>query len=54
METIIVLLIVALAGVYTFKTFFKSTQSADRCGCGCESCPAEAACDIKESDGVDR
>ena len=45
MELLIVFLIVAVAGGYVFKTFYKSTKKSDGCDCGCTSCPSSNPCD---------
>lgn len=41
METVIVILIVAAAAIYLFKSFFKSTTNSGKCTCGggCANCP---------------
>lgn len=44
METLIVILIVAIALFYVIKTFFKKAKGADPCDCGCSSCSTSIEC----------
>ena len=43
MQTLIVILIVALAAYYLIRRFYKSIHpsSPPACGCGCEGCGAD-------------
>ncbi|WP_294559754.1 FeoB-associated Cys-rich membrane protein [uncultured Mailhella sp.] len=43
MQTLVVLVILALAGVYLFFRFRRSL-SGGGCGCGCSSCTKKGGC----------
>jgi hypothetical protein len=43
MQTLIVILIVAIAAVLLIRKFLKNFKQEDACGCGCTSCPADPA-----------
>jgi hypothetical protein len=46
MQTIIVVLIVAIAAAFLVRKFLKNVKQEDTCGCGCTSCPTDvAACE---------
>jgi hypothetical protein len=45
METIIVIIIVALAAAFLGRSYYKKYKSGRNQGsCGCTSCPADASC----------
>lgn len=44
METLIVLLIVALAAVYVGRIFYKGFKQKDGCACGCTCCSIADSC----------
>jgi hypothetical protein len=43
MQTLIVILIVAIAAAFLIRKFLKNFKPEDTCGCGCSSCPADPA-----------
>ena len=43
MDNLLVILIVALAGAYIVRRFYKSAKNTG--GCGCSSCDAHETCD---------
>ena len=45
MENLLVIIIVALAGAYIVRTFYRRWKGEEDCGCGCSSCDIEATCD---------
>lgn len=49
MENILVILIVALAAGLLGRGYYKKYKSGNQCGCGCTSCPIDAAsCEYPE------
>ena len=42
MNNLLVILIVALAGGYIVKRFYKTAKNQAACGCGCNTCETEA------------
>ena len=49
MENIFVIFIVALAAGLLGRGYYKKYKSGNQCGCGCNSCPVDAApCDCPE------
>ena len=42
MDNLLVILIVALAGGYIVKRFYKTAKNQAGCGCGCNTCETEA------------
>jgi hypothetical protein len=48
MQTLIVILIVAIAAAFLIRNFLKKFKHEDACGCGCSSCPTDpASCEEK-------
>jgi hypothetical protein len=43
MQTLIVILIVAIAAAFLIRKFLKNFKQQEACGCGCTSCPADPA-----------
>jgi hypothetical protein len=43
MQTLIVILIVAIAAAFLIRKFLKNFKQEDACGCGCASCPTDPA-----------
>jgi hypothetical protein len=43
MQTLIVILIVAIAAAFLIGNFLKKFRKKDPCGCGCSSCHADPA-----------
>jgi hypothetical protein len=43
MQTLIVILIVAIAAAFLIRNFLKKFKQEKACGCGCSSCPADPA-----------
>ncbi|MBW2435734.1 MAG: FeoB-associated Cys-rich membrane protein [Deltaproteobacteria bacterium] len=43
MQTIIVIIIVAIAAAFLIRKFLKNFKQEDPCSCGCSSCPADTA-----------
>lgn len=43
MQTVLVILVVAIAAAFLIRNFLKKFKQEDACSCGCSSCPAEAA-----------
>ncbi len=43
MQTLIVILIVAVAAAFLIRNFLKKFKQQDTCGCGSSTCPADAA-----------
>jgi hypothetical protein len=43
MQTLIVILIVAVAAAFLIRNFLKKIKKEDQCGCGCTSCSADPA-----------
>jgi hypothetical protein len=41
MQTLIVILIVAIAAAFLIRNFLKKFKQEDQCGCGCASCPTD-------------
>jgi len=39
MQSLIVVLIVAIAAAFLIRNFLKKFKRQDTCGCGCSSCP---------------
>jgi hypothetical protein len=44
METLIVILIVAVAAVYVGRIFYKGFKQKDGCACGCTCCSISDSC----------
>lgn len=44
MQNLIVALIILAAAVYVGLRFYRSTQSKNACGCGCDGCGASSQC----------
>ena len=44
METLIVILIVAVAAVYVGRIFYKGFKQKDGCACGCTCCNISDSC----------
>ncbi|MGD2098152.1 MAG: FeoB-associated Cys-rich membrane protein [Desulfobacterales bacterium] len=49
MQTIIVIIIVAIAAAFLIRKFFKKFKQQDACSCGCASCPADTAATCEEN-----
>jgi len=43
MQTLIVILIVAIAAAFLIRKFLKKFKQEEACGCGCSSCPTDPA-----------
>jgi len=43
MQTIVVLLIVAIAAAFLIRNFLKKFKQKDQDSCGCSSCPTDSA-----------
>ena len=43
MQTLIVILIVAIAAAFLIRRFLKKFKQEEACDCGCSSCPTDAA-----------
>ncbi|NOQ20782.1 MAG: FeoB-associated Cys-rich membrane protein [Desulfobacterales bacterium] len=43
MQTIVAILIVAIAAGFLIRNFLKKIKKEDQCGCGCTSCPTDPA-----------
>jgi hypothetical protein len=43
MQTIVAILIVAIATAFLIRNFLKKFKKEDQCGCGCTSCPKDPA-----------
>jgi hypothetical protein len=43
MQSVIVILIVAIAAAFLIRNFIKKFKQEDACSCGCSSCPADTA-----------
>jgi len=41
MQTLIVILIVAIAAAFLIRNFLKKFKHEEACGCGCSSCPTD-------------
>jgi hypothetical protein len=41
MQTIIVILIVAIAAAFLIRNFLKKFKQDDQCSCGCSACPTD-------------
>jgi len=41
MQTIIVILIVAIAAAFLIRNVLKKFRQQDQCGCGCAACPTD-------------
>jgi type II secretory pathway pseudopilin PulG len=41
MQTLIVILIVAIAAAFLIRKFLKNFKQEETCNCGCSSCPAD-------------
>jgi hypothetical protein len=54
METLIVIIIVALAAAYLIRTFIKGTAKSDGCACGgsCTNCPPSENCAEKKTEKI--
>jgi hypothetical protein len=51
MQTLIVILIVAVAAAFLTRSFLKKFKRQDSCGCGCSSCPVDpASCEENPQD----
>jgi hypothetical protein len=49
MQTIIVIIIVAIAAAFLIRKFLKNLKQEDACSCGCSSCPADTAATCEEN-----
>jgi hypothetical protein len=49
MQTIIVIIIVAIAAGFLIRKFLKTFKRQDACSCGCSSCPADTAATGEEN-----
>jgi hypothetical protein len=54
MQTVIVILIVAVAAAFLVRKFFKNVKREDTCGCGCTSCPTDAASCEENTENTNR
>lgn len=46
METLIVIVIVAVAAVYVGRIFYKGIKQKDGCDCGCTCCSISDSCSL--------
>jgi hypothetical protein len=53
MQTLAVILIVAIAGVFVVSKFRKKAVSEEGCDCGCSSCELTDTCSEKEENNSD-
>jgi hypothetical protein len=44
MENLIVVIVVALAAGLLGRSYYKKYKKGNQAGCGCSSCPSDAAC----------
>ncbi|MFO7713543.1 FeoB-associated Cys-rich membrane protein [Desulfosarcina sp.] len=44
METLVVFLIVAVAGIYVGRIFYKGFKQKNGCACGCTCCASSDSC----------
>ena len=50
LQTIIVILIVAVTVFFTVRWIVRSARGKGGCGCGCKGCPYKGSCNKKEAD----
>jgi FeoB-associated Cys-rich membrane protein len=51
MQTLIVILIVAVAAAFLIRNFLKKFKEQGQCDCGCSACPADpASCEENPKD----
>lgn len=53
METLIVVLIVAIAAIYVGRVFYRGFVQKKSCACGCSACDITDTCDAAEKKPVD-
>lgn len=49
METVVVILIIAVAAVYVGWVFYKGFRQKDGCACGCTCCSISDSCSLPAS-----
>lgn len=54
MENMLVVLIVAWAGVYVIRSFWKGAKEGANCSCGCPSCNNDTACRARERESLEQ
>jgi hypothetical protein len=52
MQTLIVILIVAIAALYVGRVFYRRMVQQKRCACGCSGCDITDACSPPPADGA--
>jgi hypothetical protein len=53
MQTLIVILIVAIAAAFLVRNFLKKFKQEDQCGCGCASCPTDpTSCEENQENSI--
>jgi hypothetical protein len=53
MQTLIVILIVAIAAIYVGRVFYRGMVQKKRCACGCCGCDISDACSPPPADATD-